>query len=359
MTRVKFFEYWIISKLVFGNTYVLKERDARGVVVSLYILDTSRVQVLVASDGSVYYSCGEDYLSGLTSASEPVIPASEIIHDIMVPLYHPLVGVSPIHACGLAATQGLKIQNQSAKLFERGSQPSGVLTAPQAISNETAERAQRWWEENFAGEQNVGRVAVLGDGLKYEPMTMTAVDAQLIDQLKWGAEAICSCFHVPGFLVGVGDPPPYTDIQSMLLQYYSTALQGKIENLEILLKEGLELKTQYGVEFDLKALLRMDTKTQVENATKGIIGGLWKPNEARADFDLKPVLGGDSVYLQQQNYSLEALHRRDQMAPAPHTPDLTPTGPVPAPPKAFEPDHVPDHLIEDVTESIFRRAMAA
>jgi phage portal protein BeeE len=46
-------------------------------------------------------------------------------------------------------------------------------------------------------------VAVLGDGLAYQAMVMTAVDAQLIEQLKWTAETICSCFHVPSYMVGV------------------------------------------------------------------------------------------------------------------------------------------------------------
>jgi len=317
-TRVKFFEYWIISKLVHGNTYVLKERDNRNVVTALYVLDPSRVTVLVSPDGSVFYQVCVDYLSGVTE--DITIPASEIIHDIMVPLFHPLVGVSPIFACGLAAMQGLKIQQSSTKLFANGSQVSGVLTAPHAISNETAERLQKHWEANFSGEHNIGKVAVLGDGLEFKPMTITAVDAQLIDQLKMADQQICATFHVPGYMVGIGPPPPYTDIQSINLQYYTQALQNPIENLEILLVEGLELPRPFGVEFDLAALARMDTRTQVDNATKGILGGLFKPNEKRADFDLKPVRGGDTVYLQQQQFSLEALSKRDEAGPAPLVP---------------------------------------
>ncbi len=324
-TRVKFFESWMISKLVYGNTYVLKERnhrggESRGNVVALYILDPSRVTVLVAPDGSVFYQLSADSLAGLTESSVTV-PASEIIHDICVPLYHPLVGVSPIHACGLAATQGLKIQEQSAALFERGSQPSGVLTAPASISNENAERIQKHWEENYSGANNVGKVAVLGDGLHYEPMTMTAVDAELVAQMNMGDLQICATFHVPPYMVGIGQAPPYTDIQSINLQYYTQALQNPIENLECLLDEGLELPTspEYHVEFDLNALLRMDSKTQAEVITNQIAGGYMKPNEGRAMQDRPPVDGGDSCYLQQQNYSLSALHRRDQMQPAPNT----------------------------------------
>ena len=101
-TRIGFIEQWVISKLSRGNTYVLKRRDNRGVVTSLYVLDPGNVKVLVSDDGEVYYQLAGDNLSQLQQDSVTV-PASEIIHDVMTPLYHPLVGVSPIQACGIAA----------------------------------------------------------------------------------------------------------------------------------------------------------------------------------------------------------------------------------------------------------------
>ncbi len=341
-TRVKFHEYWTISLLTNGNTYLLKERNDRGSehagnVRALYILDPARVHVLVAPDGSVFYQVDSDLLAGVTEASITV-PASEIIHDVCVPLFHPLVGVSPIYACGLAAMQGLKIQSNTTKLFANGSQPGGVLTAPGAISNETAKRLQDHWEANYAGEQNVGKVAVLGDGLKYEPMAMTAVDAEVVAQLKLTDERICATFHVPGYMVGIGPAPPYTDIQSINLQYYTQALQNPIENRELLLQEGLELPKAYGIEFDLDALARMDTKTQMATAKDGVTGGIFSPNEARAKFDLKPVAGGNTPYLQQQQFSLAALDARDQAAPAPASATPTATPPEPVPPKGLELD---------------------
>lgn len=322
-TRIKFIEYWILSKLIRGNTYVLKARDNRNVVQALYILDPSRVMVLVAPDGEVFYQLILDQLSGIPSEGLTV-PATEIIHDIMVPLYHPLVGVSPIYACGLAAMQGLKIQTNSEEFFANKSQPGGVLTAPGNIDIETAKRVKEHWESNFSGA-NAGRVAVLGDGLTYEPMAMTAHDAQLIEQLRWTGNTVCSCYHVPPYMVGIGPMPSYNNIQALNQQYYSQALQNLIESLELCLDEGLELPKPFGVQFDLDALLRMDTLTATESAAKGIGAGFLKPNEARAKFDLKPVKGGDTPYLQQQNYSLAALDDRDRRAPAP--PTMLPTAP--------------------------------
>lgn len=324
--RIKFFEYWISSKLVHGNAYVLKQRDARGVVSGLYLLDPRRVTPLVSDSGDVFYELKTDNLSGL--AADITVPAREIIHDRMVCLFHPLVGVSPIYACGLAAMQGSAIQNGSANFFANGSRPGGVLTAPAGIGDETAARIKAHWEENYTGK-NAGRVAVLGDGLTYEPMVMSATDSQLIEQLRWSAETVCSVFHVPAYKVGIGPTPTYANAEILNQIYYSDCLQSLIESVELCLDEGLELPAQYGTAFDLDGLLRMDTATLYKANNDAVGGGWMAPNEARRRAGLPPVEGGETPYLQQQNYSLAALAKRDRdepfAQPAPAAPASPPT----------------------------------
>ena len=328
-TRIKFVEQWLISKLVHGNTYALKQRDGRGVVTALYLLDPTRVRPLVAPDGSVFYELKRDDLSHQPQ-EQLVAPAREIIHDVGVALYHPLVGLSPIYASGAAAMQGLKIQANSTNLFANGSNPGGVLTAPGAISDATAARLKAYWDANYTGA-NVGKVAVLGDGLKFEPMTMKATDAQLIEQLKYTAETVCSAYHIPPYMVGVGPAPTYNNIQALSTQYYTQCLQTHIESLELVLDEGLGLGpafgNAYGTEFNVDDLLRMDSPTMMDTISKGIGAGVLKPNEGRQKLNLSPVLGGDTPYLQQQNYSLAALDRRDSAEPDPATD--TPTSGLP------------------------------
>lgn len=337
--RIKFFEQWVLSKLSHGNAYVLKGRDGRGVVNRLFLLDPARVQVLVATDGSVYYQLATDHLSGI-QATKVMVPASEIIHDVGIALYHPLCGLSPIVACGLAATQSLKIQEFAAKFFENDSMPGGVLTAPASISNDVAERIQKHWDENFAGQHNVGKVAVLGDGLKYVPMTVKAVESQLAEQLKLADEKICSAYHVPGFMVGVGPLPAYNDVEPLNQQYYSQCLQTHIEGIELCLDEGLGLGASQGIEFDIDNLIRMDSTKKMTVATEGIQGAVFTPNFARKKFfNLPPMPGGDALYLQQQNYSLEALAKRDAKE--------DPFGSTPPPAPAPEPDDEDVDITDD------------
>lgn len=306
--RIQFWENWMISKLLRGNTYALKIRDSRGVVVGLYILDPNRVTPLVADNGDVFYSLRSDNLSKLNDPTIAV-PAREIIHDRFNCLFHPLVGVSPIFASGLAATQGLNIQSNSAKFFANLAIPSGLLLAPGAISDETATRLKTHWETNYSQGTGLGKVAVLGDKLEFKPLTMNSVDAQLIEQLKWTAEVVCSTFHVPPYKIGIGEMPSFNNIQSLNVEYYSQALQSLIEAAEVCLDEGLGLSEQLGTEFDVDNLLRMDSVTQMDVLDKG--KNTMTPNEARRKLNLPSVAGGDSVYRQQQDFSLEALAKRD------------------------------------------------
>lgn len=328
--RIQFFTYWIISKLTRGNAYALKQRDRRGVVSGLYLLDPLRVRPMISPGGYVFYALQQDLLSGVTEANT-VVPASEIVHDLMFSLYHPLVGLSPVYACGHASMQGLQIMHNSTRWFQRGIQASGILTAPGLISDETAKRLEETWERNWSGGENVGRIAVLGDGMKFEKMSMSAVDAQLIDQLKWGDEKICSTFHVPPYMVGVGAAPNYNNIEALNQQYYSQCLQILIESLELTLAEGLGIAPPLYLELDLDGLLRMDSATQMTVAKEGVTAGIFSPDEGRRRFNLPPVVGGDTPYLQQQNYSLAALARRDR-SPAP-TDGADPPAPPPTRPQ--------------------------
>lgn len=344
--HIQFKEHWVTSKLSRGNTYVLKERDERGVVKALYVLDPGRVTPLVAPDGSVFYRLKRDDLSGLGS-DEVTVPAREIIHDRMNCLFHPLVGISPLYASGLAAGQGLSIQSQSRKFFDKGARPSGVLTAPKEISQEVAERLKAYWETEYSGN-NAYKVAVLGDGLTYEPMTMSAVDSQMVEQLKMSAEIVCAAFHVPAFKVGLGSIPAGQKVEDLNAIYYADCLQSPIEAMELCLDEGLGIgegvKVEgrvLGTELDLDDLLRMDTATLMKTWGEGVGYGVVGPNEARRRFQLKPVAGGDTPYLQQQNFSLAALDERDRNNPLGAQ---EPAAPEPAVPEDDEIERFVAHL---------------
>lgn len=318
-TRIEFVRCWVQSLMIHGNTYVLKERDNRDVVTGMYILDPRRVSVLVSDDGEVFYELHQDNLAGIRE--QMVVPAREIIHDRINALYHPLVGVPPLQASGMAAMQGNSMQKASAAFFRNGARPAGYLQANGVvpITPDQARDAVDKWQSQYSGE-GIGRTAILPNGLEYKPLTMTAVDSQLVEQLKWSDEKICSTFRVPAYMVGVGPEPTHNNVEARNQLYYSQCLQVIIEGIELCLDEGLGLDKNkegrtLGTEFDLDDLLRMDQATLANTVATLGNAAVMSPNEARKKFSLPPVPGGDTPYKQHQDYSLAALAERDADKP--------------------------------------------
>jgi HK97 family phage portal protein len=236
--------------------------------------------------------------------------------------------------------------------FANAARPSGYFETPEEISQDQADAIKAAWDSNTGTSS--GKVAVLENGLKYTPLAMKSSDAQMLETLKWNQEDIARAFGVPAWLIGAGTEPTATNAELRMRGYYSQCLQVRIEAIELLLDEALGFldKPAEGIEFDLEPLLRMDTKTRYEAHKVGIGSAFMTPNEARAKEGLRPKKGGDALYLQQQNYSLEALAKRDAK-PDP----FASAAPKPAP-GADKPDDEPD-AEQDATADDVDKALTA
>jgi HK97 family phage portal protein len=307
----QFREVWMLSKLQHGNTYGLIVRDQRGMVKEIYILDPTRVTPMVVDEtGEVWYQLSPDNMTGGMLQNGIMVPASEIIHDRFNCLFHPLVGISPIFACLLQALQGIKVQENYYTFFKNGAQPSGILTAPGSIPVATAAKLKQQFNEGFTGD-NAGKTAVLADGLKYQPITMSATDSQAVELLKFGEQQICSTFHVPQYKIGSGSVPAGMTVEQLAQDYLTGCLLRHIEDMEAVFNEALGLDDNNWVHLDQDNLLRLDKQSQMTFVSEGIKASVLAPDDGRRYFNLPPVPGGAFPMAQQQNYSLEALAKRD------------------------------------------------
>jgi phage portal protein BeeE len=169
----------------------------------------------------------------------------------------------------------------------------------------------------------------------------------LIEQLKWTVEDVARCFRVPLWKLQAGTMPAYGNSEIAQQAYYSETLQNTMEAIEALLVDGLELPKGYRVQFDLAGLLRMDTAARYKALSEGVKGGWLAPNEARSEENLPPLTGGDTVYLQEQNWPLHQLASRELPARAPTEPAQI------APPEGGESD-----LEDKEVTSYVRRRLA-
>ena len=312
-TAQQFTAVWIQSKLIHGNTDVLKDRDERGVVNALHVLDPLKVKVLVAPDGSVYYELQTNDLAGLPNTTEPiVVPAREIIHDRYNCLYHPLMGVSPLSALAGAINQAQAIQSTSTTFFAKGGRPSGILIAPTKLDPASAKRLKE-----DAANFKTGEILIAESGMKYDAISTSAADAQLIAQLGWTEEQVCKVFGMPVSILNSSKQPPYANAEASQLQYKSQCLEPLLVGMAQCLGDGLDLPLYLALEFDDTLLIWLDTTTRV-NAAKTAISAGMSVNEVRDTYHgLGPVKGGELPVLQQQYIPIDAAAEQARPAPGP------------------------------------------
>lgn len=332
-TALEFMQYWQVCKLLRGNAYALKEFDNRGVPIRKHILHPDRVKVLIEPNSKeVYYEYTprENELVSLRNFSQfestIVIPSRYIIHDRINCLWHPLIGTSPLYAGAMSAATGGRIMMNSERLFSNMARPSGVLTSAGTIEDITATRLKREFEQNYS-EGNIGRTAVLGDGLKWESMVMTSVDSQLIDQLKWTIEDVARVFRVPMYLLNDTTRMTYKNAEQAAQAYYSGCLQYHVESTEARFSKDFDMVE--GIQycgFDVNVLFRMDMEERFNAYGKGITSGVLSPNEARAMEGKGPVKGGEEPRMQMQYVPLSTpvADPTADTPTVPPTPDETP-----------------------------------
>lgn len=323
-TQQQFREAWVMSKLIHGNTYVLKGRDERGVVTRLYVLDPSRVLPMVSDTGDVFYQLNYPTADNLLPQNYPaeniIVPAREVIHDRINTFHHQLIGVPPVCAAHWPAVKNMKILRNATTFFANGANPGGILTAPAGMSDTDAAQVRDYWNSNFQGE-NSGKVAVIGADMKFTAFAFKSADSQMVEQMRYSDEQICQPFGIPPFIVGIGSIPAGMKVDDMMGLYYQRALQKHIEAMENLLDEGLGISRPLGVELDLEPLLRMDPQRRAEVWGKLTNDGIAAPNEARLPFNLPPLEGGDTVYMQQQDFPLDQVRLNKIAQPEPPQPE--------------------------------------
>lgn len=296
-TGFQFLQHYMVSKLTHGNTYVILFRDARGVVNEMYVLDPHSVMPLVAEDGSVFYRLGQDKLN--TVFQPMTVDANTIAHDRCMPLFHPLIGTSPLYAGGMSAMTGARVLMNSEAFFANMSRSSGVLTSPGKIEKEVGKRLQAEWEQNY-GKGGIGRTAVLSNGLKYEAMTINAADAELVNQLRWTIEDVARCYRVPSYKVSDQSRTTFKNSEQMSRDYYQGCLAYHIESYKSVMNKALGLAPGITVELDTDQLFAMETDMRYSAYGTALAAGFMSINEVRQKEDLPPVKGGEEPRVQAQ-----------------------------------------------------------
>lgn len=316
---IDFIQSWLFSYFIAGNAYIIKVRKG-PIVTQLIVLDPALCQPMVDREsGSIVYRVGLDPLTPI-SAEDTLVPASEIIHHRYMAFGHPLIGTSLLVRAQMAARLRTGIIEANANLSNNNAVPPGVLIAPEGLTQAQLKEIERVWNSRTSGH-----VPVVDAAFKFESLQAKFIDSQSKEFAEVGAVDVCCAMGVPPWKVGMATRPMSANVESANIIYYQDSLQLPIEHIEQVLDIGLEVADDVYIRLCRDELFLLDSATRA-NVHAILVKGIMAPDEARAQWNLPPVAGGADVYMQQQNYSLSALQKRDQAAPAPSASAPSPGG---------------------------------
>lgn len=318
-TGYEFRERLMIQLLRYGNAYIKLERK-NNIVTAMNIVDASKVDVLVAPDGQLFYQLGQYNEAGITPNTAGVYNERDVCHIRINPLEcSQYIGISPIMAACNSGMMGETAKLLAGQMMRNASSPRTVINVPGAIDTTKLTEMRDLWVAGHQGS-NFGKVGVLSDGCKFEVFQGALFDDSLISAMNAGDSQIAKCF---GLSIGILDGNASSgnnvyNVSAEMARYLAHTLARYLtlieERLQLSLWAEFYNREDLRLKFNVSELLKADPVTALTMARDGVAGGIYTINEGRALQGLPPTAAGDTVYLQQQNYSLEALAKRDQQA---------------------------------------------
>ena len=159
--------------------------------------------------------------------------------------------------------------------------------------------------KNYRGlvEGNEDDLLVLEAGAKFEPLSMTPADLQLLDTRKFSVEDIARWFGISSVLINDTAKTTTwgTGIGQIIEGFYKFKLRPMLEGLEQSLDRRVLTANQrqtYSVEFSLDAILRGSLSDRLDAGSKAVQNGLMTRNEWRQLENLPKMAGADELTAQ-------------------------------------------------------------
>jgi len=302
-TRQEFFETMMLNLTLHGNAYAKIQR-INNKIVSLLPMMSAQVEVQLLNDGSVVYEYTRDNQT-------EVLAEQSVWH---IKLYgNGIIGKSPLafgrNMFGIAQAADQTVT----RIYNNGGKRSGVLTLDKMLTPEQREQIRKNFS-NLTTSTN-DRLLVLEMGMKFDPISMSPQDIELLASRKFQLEEICRWFGVPSILVNdtSGSTAWGSGIEQLVQGFYKLNLRPYLERIEASIEANLFTEAEqkgYQVEFDFEGLLRSDLKSRLEGYRTAVAGSILTPNEVRRIEGWGSMEGGNDLLSQVNMAPLRSLGAR-------------------------------------------------
>lgn len=314
-------EYATQSLLLQGDSFWRIHRKSRlsPDIVGFEPLHPHTVEVTRVGDRLAYrVSAQPSQETG--SVRTDVYDQDDMLH-VAGPGFDGLRGMSQVATClRLPGGAAAAADEYAHRFFRNGARPDFVLQSDHTLDQSKVDRLRAQWDQLYGGPTNAWKPAILTNGLKLQPVTMNAQDAQLLEARKFGVEDICRIFGVPPHMVGHTQASTSwgTGIEQMSLGFVKYTLQRHLVKFEQEINRKIFRTAARFCEFQTAGLERGDFKTRNEGY-RIALGRAGEPawmtvNEVRKLENLPPVAGGDEIRSHDETKDMPHAEQADSPA---------------------------------------------
>lgn len=299
MTSFMFRETLMTHLLLWGNAYAQIIRNGKGEIAALYPLMPDRMTVDRDENGRLYYEYQTNSGDAPVNKRSTVRLASSDVLHIAGLGFDGLLGYSPIAMAKNAVGLAIATEEYGAKFFANGATPSGLLEYPGTVKD--PERVRDSWNKGFSGG-NSHKVAILEEGMKYTPISISPNEAQFLETRKFQINEIARIFRVPPHMVGDLEKSSFSNIEQQSLEFVKYTLEPWIVRWEQAISRALlsdDEKKKFYPKFNVDGLLRGDYQSRMNGYATARQNGWMSANDVRELENLDKIpaeLGGD-LYL--------------------------------------------------------------
>lgn len=272
-----------------GNMFNFLEKDQEGNVINIVPLTPARIIVRQDINGDVYY----DYTNPITNYREQ-IPKYYILHDIGEHTLDGIVGISMIQHMANSIATAEKQQVHSAAMLENRATPSGQIVVSEKLSDTAYARLKKDVRELYQGVINSGAIPIFDNGAKWEGMSLSPQDLNLIQEKNFSITEISRFTGVPVHMLGINEKSTYDNVGQFKMEFLDFTLGHDLTASENNLNTTLIPENKRGklfFKYNTDVYLRMDKDKQAEAHKNGRQWGYLSANEIREDLGKDPIEG--------------------------------------------------------------------
>lgn len=301
MTPFDFWRAMVMNHDLRGNAYARLERDERtGEVISMWPMPADQVEVHVLPDASMVYlyRIGSDVVA---------LAESSVLH--LKGLGNGTTGLSKLDYMRASTDEAAKAQGAASRIFGNGGKPTGVLMVDRVLKDEQRKALSARFAEMTAG--SMSRLYVLEADMKYQQLSMSPADQQLLETRRFAVEEICRWFDVPPVLIHHSNVTTWgSGVEQIIDGFHKFTIRPMLVGIEQAVRKHVmtpKQRASMSCEFNLDALLRASLKDRMEIYSKATQNGLKTRNECRQLENDPPIAGADELTAQSNLVPLRLL----------------------------------------------------